>query len=114
MYAVICAGGKQYKVRAGETLKVERLAATEGSTVEFDKVLLVEDSGRVTVGAPFIEGGRVSATVRSHGRHAKIKVVKFKRRKKYRRTQGHRQSFTEVAINSIDGANGSSTAVAEG
>lgn len=113
MYAVISTGGKQYKVRAGDTLKVERLTAEQGSTVEFDKVLLVEDDGQVTVGAPFVEGGRVSALVTSHGRHAKIKVVKFKRRKKYRRTQGHRQFYTEVAIKSINGTSGS-MAAAEG
>jgi large subunit ribosomal protein L21 len=107
MYAVISAGGKQYKVRPGDTLKVERLAAAEGSTVEFDKVHLVEEDGKVTVGAPFIEGGRVLAMVKSHGRHAKVKVVKFKRRKNYRRTHGHRQFFTEVAIKSIDGVSGS-------
>lgn len=107
MYAVISTGGKQYKVRAGDTLKVERLAADEGSTVEFDKVLLVEDDGKVTVGAPFIEGGCVSALIKSHGRHTKVKVVKFKRRKKYRRTYGHRQAFTEVAIESIGGISGS-------
>lgn len=104
MYAVISTGGKQYKVRTGDTLKVERLAAEEGSTVEFDKVLLVGKDGQVTVGTPFIEGKRVSAMVKGHGRHAKIKVVKFKRRKKYRRTYGHRQFFTEVTIESIDGA----------
>lgn len=106
MYAVISTGGKQYKVRAGDTLKVERLAAEEGSTVQFDKVLLVANEDKVTVGAPFIEGGYVSAMIMSHGRHAKIKVVKFKRRKKYRRTHGHRQFFTEVAIKGIEGTNG--------
>ena len=113
MYAVISTGGKQYKVRAGDTLKVERLMAGEGSTVEFDKILLVEDGGQVTVGAPFVEGGRVLGLITSHGRHAKVKVVKFKRRKKYRRTQGHRQSYTEVSIKSIDGAS-ESMAAAEG
>lgn len=113
MYAVISTGGKQYKVRAGETLKVERLPVEEGGTVQFDKVLLVEGGGRVTVGSPFVEGGRVSATVKSHGRHAKIKVVKFKRRKKYRRTHGHRQLYTEVAITSID-ERGGSTGATEG
>lgn len=106
MYAVISTGGKQYKVRAGDTLKVERLMAGEGSTVEFDKVLLVGDDDGVAVGAPFVEGGRVSAMVKSHGRNPKIKVVKFKRRKKYRRTHGHRQLYTEVAIKSISGAQG--------
>lgn len=111
MYAVISTGGKQYKVRAGDTLRVERLAAAEGTSVEFDKVLLVQHEGKVIVGAPFIEGGRVAARVKSHGRHAKVKVVKFKRRKKYRRMHGHRQLFTEVAIEHIEGSIEPTTAV---
>ncbi len=104
MYAVIVTGGKQYKVAEGETLRVEKLPADAGATVEFDKVLLVGEGGDVKVGAPYVEGGKVSAEVRGHGRGRKIKVVKFKRRKGYLRTQGHRQHYTEVRITGIASA----------
>ncbi len=103
MYAVIVTGGKQYRVRKGESLRVERLAADEGAKVEFDKVLMVGEGEDVKLGTPFVEGGKVSAKVKAHGRGRKIKVVKFKRRKNYLRTQGHRQDYTEVEITSISG-----------
>ena len=101
MYAVIATGGKQYRVREGGSLRVERLDAEEGAGIELDRVLLVGDGDRVTIGRPFVEGGRVAATVKGHGRHRKIKVVKFKRRKNYLRQHGHRQHFTELEIGSI-------------
>ena len=101
MYAVIMTGGKQYRVREGERLRVERLAAEEGSEIELDRVLLVGEGDQVTVGRPLVEGGRVAATVRGHGRAKKIDVVKFKRRKNYLRRHGHRQHFTELEIKSI-------------
>ena len=101
MYAVIATGGKQYRVEEGENLRVERLDAEEGAEIELDRVLLVGDGEEVTIGHPFVEGGTVAATVRSHGRHKKIKVVKFKRRKNYLRQHGHRQDFTELEITSI-------------
>ena len=101
MYAVIVTGGKQYRVKAGDTVKFEKLTADEGSTVEFDKVLLVGEGEDVKIGAPYVEGCKVSGTVTSHGRRKKIKVVKFKRRKGYMRTQGHRQYFTEVKIDEV-------------
>ena len=101
MYAVIVTGGKQYRVAEGGRLRVEKLAADEGATVEFDKVLVVGDGEQVTVGTPYVDGGRVSATVRGHGRARKIKVVKFKRRKNYLRQKGHRQAYTEVEITGI-------------
>jgi len=104
MYAVIVTGGKQYRVKQGDRLKVERLRAEEGTQVEFDKVLMIGDGDDVKVGAPYLDGGRVSARVTSHGRGKKIKVVKFKRRKNYLRTQGHRQAFTEVEITDIAAA----------
>ena len=105
MYAVIKTGGKQYRVTEGQTLKVEKLAAEEGASVEFDQVLMIADgSGGVQVGAPYIAGARVSATVKSQGRGPKVLIVKFRRRKHYRKTQGHRQSFTEVRINGIGAA----------
>ena len=101
MYAVIASGGKQYRVEEGESLRVERLDAEEGAEIELDRVLLVGDGETVTVGTPLVEGGKVAATVRGHGRHKKIKVVKFKRRKNYLRQHGHRQDFTELEIKSI-------------
>lgn len=102
MYAVIVTGGKQYKVREGEKLRVEKLPATAaGETVEFDRVLMVSDRDGVKVGTPYLEGGRVSATVNAHGRGEKIDVIKFKRRKNYLRRMGHRQSFSEVTITGI-------------
>ncbi len=103
MYAVIKTGGKQYRVREGETLRVERLAAGEGETVEFDEVLAVGDGADLAVGTPFVEGGRVSAMVEAHGRHKKIRIIKFKRRKNYLRRQGHRQDYTQVKIVKIAG-----------
>ncbi|MCB1743394.1 MAG: 50S ribosomal protein L21, partial [Gammaproteobacteria bacterium] len=81
MYAVIKTGGKQYRVSEGDTLRVERLDAAEGDTVEFDNVLMVGEGDSVKVGAPYVEGGKVSATVKSHGRGDKIRIIKFKRRK---------------------------------
>lgn len=101
MYAVIATGGKQYKVREGDRLRVEKLSAPEGDTVEFDRVLMVSGDEGVKVGNPYLEGGRVSATVSAHGRGDKVDVIKFKRRKNYLRRMGHRQSFTEVTINAI-------------
>ena len=101
MYAVIATGGKQYRVREGDSLRVERLDAEEGAEIELDRVLLVGDGDQITIGRPFVESGKVAATVKGHGRHKKIKVVKFKRRKNYLRQHGHRQSFTELEIKSI-------------
>ena len=104
MHAVIVTGGKQYRVEQGDKLRVERLAAEEGATIEFERVLLLSDGEKVTVGTPYVDNSKVSATVRSHGRGKKIRVIKFRRRKGYMRTQGHRQSFTEVEITEIAAA----------
>ena len=101
MYAVIMTGGKQYRVREGDTLRIEKLAPPAGKMVEFDRVLMVSDGDGLKVGNPYVEGGRVHATVNAHGRGAKINVVKFKRRKNYLRRMGHRQDFTEVRITAI-------------
>ena len=101
MYAVIETGGKQYKVAEGEKLRVEKLDAEAGATVELDKVLLVADGDNIKVGTPYVAGGKVSATVKAHGRGDKIKIVKFRRRKHYRKTQGHRQPYTELVITGI-------------
>lgn len=101
MYAVIQTGGKQYRVEEGATLKIEKLELGEGDSVEFDKVLLVQSGDAVKIGQPFVEGGKVTAEVVSQGRHKKIRIIKFRRRKHYMRRQGHRQYFTEVKITSI-------------
>ncbi len=101
MYAVIQTGGKQYRVSEGDTLKVEKLVADEGASVELDKVLMVADGEQVKVGAPFLEGGKVTATVSGHGRAKKVTIIKFRRRKHYMKRQGHRQWFTELKITGI-------------
>ena len=103
MFAVVRTGGKQYRVSEGEKVRVELLPAEQGSTVEFDQVLLVSDGENITVGKPYIDNGKVTATVRTHGRGKKIRIIKFKRRKGYMRTQGHRQSYTELEITGISG-----------
>jgi large subunit ribosomal protein L21 len=102
MYAVIQAGGKQYRVAEGDTLKVEKIAADEGASVELDKVLMVADGEDVKLGKPFLEGGKVTATVKAHGRAKKVKIIKFRRRKHHLKRQGHRQWFTELTITGIN------------
>ncbi len=101
MYAVIRTGGKQYRVREGGVLRVEKLTAEAGTSVTFDEVLAVGSGQDVKIGAPLVDGGAVTATVRSHGKARKIEVVKFKRRQNYRRTLGHRQSYTEIEVTGI-------------
>ncbi|MEJ2631751.1 MAG: 50S ribosomal protein L21 [Acidihalobacter sp.] len=103
MYAVIATGGKQYRVAEGDILKIERLPVEAGSEVEFDKVLMVGAGADVTVGAPYVDGGKVTATVRAHGRGEKVEIVKMRRRKHYRKQMGHRQDYTEVQIGAIKG-----------
>ncbi len=101
MYAVIATGGKQYRVSEGAVLRIEKLDAEEGASIEFDRVLLVGDGDSVSVGKPFVDGGKVQATVMSQGKARKVEIVKFRRRKNYRRTKGHRQNFTQVKITGI-------------
>ena len=101
MYAVVQTGGKQYRVSQGDTLKVEKLAAEEGASVELDKVLMIADDDDIRVGRPYVEGGKVTAMVKAHGRAKKVKIVKFKRRKQHLKRQGHRQSYTELEITGI-------------
>jgi large subunit ribosomal protein L21 len=101
MYAVIQTGGKQYRVQKGDVLKLETLPADIGSTVDFDQVLAVGEGDDLKVGAPFLKTGKVSATVLSQGRHKKIRIVKFNRRKHHEKWQGHRQNYTEVEITDI-------------
>jgi len=101
MYAVIATGGKQYRVEQGEILRVEKLDVQEGDTVDFDQVLMMGTGEDVSIGAPYIDGGKVSAEVRAHGRADKIEIIKFKRRKHHRKQMGHRQSYTEIVIKEI-------------
>jgi large subunit ribosomal protein L21 len=102
MYAVVQTGGKQYRVSEGDTIKVEMLRADEGSAVELDKVLLVSDGDSVKIGAPYVDGGKVTATVKAHGRSKKVQIVKFKRRKHHLKRQGHRQWYTELQVTGIN------------
>lgn len=103
MYAVIKTGGKQYRVAEGTVLKVERLDVAAGESLDISDVLLIANGEEMKVGAPMIEGAKVTAEVISHGRGAKIKIIKFKRRKHHRKQMGHRQWFTELKITSIAG-----------
>ncbi|NBC14747.1 MAG: 50S ribosomal protein L21 [Gammaproteobacteria bacterium] len=101
MYAVIESGGKQYRVAEGDKLRVEKLDAEAGASVDLDQVLMIADGGDVKVGKPFIEGGKVTAEVAGHGRGDKVKIIKFRRRKHHMKRQGHRQWFTELKITGI-------------
>ena len=101
MYAVIESGGKQHRVVEGETLKLEKIEAATGDSIEFDKVLMIGGGDDVKIGTPVVEGSKVTAEVVAHGRHQKVKIVKFNRRKHHRKETGHRQWFTEVKITGI-------------
>lgn len=101
MYAVILSGGKQYRVQEGDTLKLESLPEEVGSTFKFEKVLMVGEGDQVKLGLPYLDSCTVSATVLSQGRHKKIEIVKFRRRKHHEKWQGHRQNYTEVKITQI-------------
>ncbi len=103
MYAVIETGGKQYRVAQGDVIRIEKLAVTEGDSVTFDRVLMVGDGADAKIGAPLVEGGKVVADVEAHGRGDKVTIIKFRRRQKYRRKQGHRQDYTQVRITEILG-----------
>ncbi len=102
MFAVIKTGGKQYKVKQGDILKVEKLSHDEGDAFSFDQVLMIAGDDGVTIGQPTVDGATVEASVSSHGRAKKIKVLKFKRRKHHMKQMGHRQSYTEVIIGKIN------------
>ncbi|WP_153145572.1 50S ribosomal protein L21 [Dechloromonas sp. H13] len=101
MYAVIKTGGKQYRVSAGQKLKVEQIPADVGAEVTLDQVLMVGEGESVKVGAPLVAGATVKCTVVSHGRHDKVKIFKMRRRKHYQKHQGHRQNYTELRIDTI-------------
>ena len=101
MHAVIKTGGKQYKVSAGDKLNVETIGFDVGQEVAFDKVLLLNDGDSVSIGAPYVEGASVNAKVLEHGRGDKIRIIKFKRRKHYKRQMGHRQNYTRIEVTEI-------------
>ena len=103
MYAVIKTGGKQYKVAAGEKIKVEQIAADVGQEIVIDQVLAVGEGSTITVGTPLVSGATVTVTVLSQGRHDKVRIFKMRRRKHYQKRQGHRQQFTELLIGTIAG-----------
>jgi large subunit ribosomal protein L21 len=103
MYAVIATGGKQYRVEKDGVLRIEKLDAEPGATVDFDQVLMVADGDKVTLGKPLVAGARVSATVEKHGKGDKVVIVKFRRRKHYKREKTHRQQYTQVRITAIAG-----------
>ena len=104
MFAVINTGGKQYRVSEGTVVRIEKLDAEAGATVEFDQVLLVGAGADVTVGKPLVSGAKVTATVEAHGKADKVRIVKFRRRKHHRKQMGHRQNYTKVEIKEIVGA----------
>lgn len=101
MFAVIKTGGKQYRVSQGDKLRVETIDSDEGSSINLDQVLMVGEGDSVTIGDPVVARAAVTATVLSHGRAKKIDIVKFRRRKHYRRQMGHRQNYTELEITGI-------------
>jgi large subunit ribosomal protein L21 len=112
MYAVIKTGGKQYKVAAGDKIKVEQMPADIGAEITIDQVLAVGAGEQISLGAPLVAGATVSATVVSHGRHDKVRIFKLRRRKHYKKQQGHRQNYTELLVSRIASPLGESTAAA--
>lgn len=102
MYAVIVSGGKQHRVKEGETIKLEKLEVETGGSIDFDRVLLIANGDDIKIGKPVVDGAKVSAEVISHGRHKKVSIIKFKRRKHHMKRMGHRQWFTEVKITGIN------------
>jgi large subunit ribosomal protein L21 len=102
MYAVIKTGGKQYKVAAGEKIKVEQIAAELGQEITIDQVLAVGEGADLKVGSPLVSGATVKATVVAHGRHDKVRIFKMRRRKHYQKHGGHRQHYTELEIGSVN------------
>ena len=102
-YAVIKTGGKQYKVAAGEKIKVEQIAAEVGQEIVIDQVLAVGNGADLKIGTPLVAGASVKATVVAHGKHDKVRIFKLRRRKHYKKSQGHRQTFTELEISAVNG-----------
>jgi large subunit ribosomal protein L21 len=104
MYAVIQTGGKQYRVAQGDQLRVEKLQADAETMVELDQVLMIAEGTNIQVGTPYVDGGKVIAVVKEHGRAKKVKIIKFRRRKHYMKRQGHRQAYTLLEVTGINGA----------
>ncbi len=103
MYAVFQSGGKQHRVSEGQTVRLEKLSVAAGDVIEFDQVLMIANGDDIKIGLPLVDGGKIKAEVIAHGRGDKIRIVKFRRRKHYRKQQGHRQYFTDVMITGISG-----------
>ena len=101
MYAIFTTGGKQYRVSQGDTLDIEKLDAEEGASVDFENVLMVSNDDAVQIGAPYVAGGKVTATVTNQGRGKKVEIIKFRRRKHHQKRTGHRQYLTKVEITAI-------------
>ena len=101
MYAVISTGGKQYKLAQGDVCRIEKLDAEEGASVELDKILMIADGDNINIGTPFVDGGKVTATIKSHGRAKKVEIMKFRRRKHHQKRTGHRQYYTEIEVTGI-------------
>jgi len=101
MYAVISTGGKQYRVSKGDTIQIEKLDKKEGDTILFDKILLISNNGKVSIGKPFLKKSKIEGVIEAQGRDKKISIIKFHRRKHYKKQAGHRQSFTQVKITNI-------------
>ncbi|CAK0757089.1 50S ribosomal subunit protein L21 [Gammaproteobacteria bacterium] len=113
MYAVVMTGGKQYRVSEGDRLRIETLPVGEGESVALDKVLLVANGEQLTIGTPYVEGGKVTATITKHGRGDKVHILKFRRRKHYQKVTGHRQNYTEIKITGISTAAMAATAAVD-
>jgi large subunit ribosomal protein L21 len=114
MYAVVKSGGKQVRVAPGDSVWVERLPGEVGDTVEFPEVLLIGGDGEPQIGAPVVSGAKVVGTITDHGRGAKITIFKMKRRKNYRRKQGHRQHYTQIRVDRIEGSARAEASATEG
>ncbi|AEO08731.1 50S ribosomal protein L21 [Buchnera aphidicola str. Ak (Acyrthosiphon kondoi)] len=106
MYAVFISGGKQYRAIKNQVIRLEKLNGPLGTTIEFNKILMISNKDSIRVGTPFITGGIIKAHIQNHGRLKKIKIIKFNRRKHYKKQQGHRQHFTDVKIIDINNIEG--------
>lgn len=106
MYAVFISGGKQYRVKKNQIIQLEKLHNPPGTIIEFDKIMMISNEKEVKIGNPFLFGSKIKAHIENHGRLKKIKIIKFNRRKHYKKQQGHRQYFTKVKILDINSING--------
>jgi large subunit ribosomal protein L21 len=113
MYAIIRTGGRQFRVMQGETLRVEKLEGDVGSAVKFEEILMVGEGESINIGAPLVSGASVAATIKSHGRADKIRIIKFRRRKHHMKQMGHRQHYTEIEITGISHENEKKSAKAD-